>query len=271
MFSWRSDRCCQCGHHHPWRSFWRGMAAMLVLALAVLGLFGYRHGHHVHRVHANHTRAVASAHRPRPKTATARPTARQVRPAGHPHSPDGGTSLAAAGQCLRWSDFHGIELSASPAAGPHHALGGLVSGFTDTPPGALLAAVNIAVRTAADWGPSIFRPTIANQVTGRSSLALLRAALHDYAQASRSGRTPAQPAASQDACRFLAFTPATATIDLVTSGPATNSTPVLVMTTLRVLWLRGDWRLVAPPAGNWARASAQISSLAGYTILPNPG
>ena len=271
MFFRRSNRCYQHGHHHPWRGFWRGMAAMLVLAFAVLGLFGYRHGQHVHQVHASHTRAVASARRPRPKPATARRLARQVRSPGHPHSPNGGTSLAAAGQGLRWSHFHGIELPASPAAGPRHARGDLTSGFTDTPRGALLAAVNIAVRTAADWGPSIFRPTIANQVTGGNALALLRAALHDYAQASRSGGTPAQPTASEEAYRFLAFTPATATIDLVTSGPAANGDLVLVMTTLRVVWLRGDWRLVAPPAGDWAKASAQISSLAGYTIFPNPG
>lgn len=269
MFFWRSDHCYQCGHHHPWRSLRRGIVAVLVLAFAVLSLFDCRHGHHVHRVHASHSRAVTSS--PRPRHRGRADHADEHRARRQPKPALAGTGLAGAGQNLRWTGFHGIELPASTGAGPHHTRGGLVSGFADTPRGALVAAVNIAVRTAADWGPSIFRPTIANQVTGGSALALLQAALHEYAQARRSGEQPAQPTASEDAYRFLAFTPAAATIDLVTSGPAAGSTPVLVMTTLRVVWLRGDWRLVAPPAGNWAKASAQIASLAGYTIFANPG
>lgn len=261
MFFWRSGHCYQRGHHHHhhrWRSFWRGMVAVFVLAFAVLGLFDYRHGHHLHRVHAGHSRAAASSHQPRRRPGHA--DGHGVRPAP-----------AMARQGLRWADFHGIELPVSPEAGPRHARGGLASGFADTPRGALLAAVNIAVRASADWGPSIFRPTIADQVTGRSALALLRAVAREYAQARRPGGQPSQPRASEDAYRFLAFTPATATIDLVTSGPAADGTPVLVLTTLQVVWLRGDWRLVAPPSGDWARASTQISSLAGYTILLNAG
>jgi hypothetical protein len=55
---------------------------------------------------------------------------------------------AAAGG-LAWVSFHGIKLPASVQDGPRHTSGGLAWGFTDTPHGALLAAVNIGVRTAA--------------------------------------------------------------------------------------------------------------------------
>ena len=59
---------------------------------------------------------------------------------------------------------------------------GLASGFADTPQGALLAAVNIGVRTAAQWGTAIFVPTINHQVTGPATPALLHAEETAYAQ-----------------------------------------------------------------------------------------
>lgn len=173
---------------------------------------------------------------------------------------------------LTWTDFHGIQLLTSATAGPRHTRGGLAWGFTDTPRGAPLAAVNIGVRTAAGWGPTIFRPTITTQVTGPYARALLAADIHAHAQARRTpAAKPGQSTATEEAYRFRSYSPATATIDLVTSGPGANGNPVLVVTRLRVIWRHGDWRLVAPPAGNWAKASAEISSLAGYTIFPSAG
>src|SRR5262249_14504728 len=72
---------------------------------------------------------------------------------------------------LRWSDFHGVRLPSSPADGPRETNGGLASGYSDTPLGALLAALNIAVRANAQWGPPIFGPTIRHQVTGPDAAA----------------------------------------------------------------------------------------------------
>lgn len=287
---WRRHYCYDCYRHHEWLSFKRGMAAMLILAFLVIGVLDYpAHAHHARKPPPGHSHVAAShggrhqhqsGHagsrrtRPRPGTATPHRPAMHAQPEGghRRRSPAGATSLATAGQGLSWTSFHSIELPVSASAGPHHARGGLASGFTDTPRGALLAAVNIAVRTAAEWGPAIFRPTIASQVTGPNAPALLRADIRSYAQARRiSAGQPSRPAAAEEAYRFLAYAPATATMDLVTSGPATDGSPVLVVTQLRVIWLHGDWRLIAPPAGNWARASAPISSLAGYTIFPSAG
>lgn len=85
---------------------------------------------------------------------------------------------------LRWSDYHGVRLPSSPAAGPRDISGGLASGYSDTPLGALLAALNIAVRANAQWGPGIFGPTIRDQVTGPDAAALLASCRSAYAQAS---------------------------------------------------------------------------------------
>ncbi|HVB46447.1 MAG TPA: hypothetical protein VNF47_27570 [Streptosporangiaceae bacterium] len=280
---WHSDCYHHCRHHHhAWYSFRRGMVAMLILAFAVMGLLDY----HPHRGHTRAHHSVshaATSHRhhrpgqagqrrgrPLPKPSSTHHRVRQIRPADRRHEPAGGLSTAtAAGQDLSWNDFHGIQLPVSSTAGPRHTRGGLASGFTDTPQGALLAAVNIAVRTAAQWGPAVFQPTISGQVTGRYALALLRADILSYAQAGASSGKPVQPTVFELAYRFLAYSHAAATISLVTSGPGANGTSVLAATRLRVVWLRGDWRLAAPPGGDWARLAAPISSLAGYAIFPS--
>jgi hypothetical protein len=273
---WRHHCYYDCYHHHTWLSFRRGMIAMFILAFAVLGLLDYPHSHHHHQASAHHSHRTARARehraRPRPRPATAHHLAQRSHPASHRRASAIGASTATASQGLTWIGFHGIELPASPAAGPHRTRGGLARGFTDTPRGALLAAVNIAVRTAADWGPAVFRPTITSQVTGPGAHALLAADLRAYAKTKQTpGGPPNQPTAVEEAYRFESCTKAAATIDLVTSGLAANGNPVLVATRLRVIWRHGDWRLVAPPAGDWARASAEVSSLAGYTIFPSAG
>ena len=148
------------------------LAVALVLAAAALA----HHG----PAHASHLRDKATA----PPTRT---------PAKTPSTRAPATADASAG--LNWIDFHGIALPVSAHDGPHHISGGLAWGFSDTPRGALLAAVNIAVRTAAQWGPAIYQPTIRNQVTGPDASTLLRADASDYAALRAAAHVrPGQPA-----------------------------------------------------------------------------
>ncbi len=133
--------------------------------------------------------AVAGAGRPCCSPAAARAAAalRGRRPAAPPPRPAAALpqlpQVSLAG--LRWSDYHGVKLPSSPAAGPRDTCGGLASGFADTPLGALLAALNIAVRANAQWGPGVFGPTIRDQVTGPDAAALLSGCQAAYAQASQ--------------------------------------------------------------------------------------
>jgi hypothetical protein len=181
-----------------------------------------------------------------------------------------------AGQDLAWVNFHGIQLPVSAQDGPHGTRGGLAWGFTDTPRGALLAAINIGVRTAALWGPDIYQPTITYEVTGPDAAALLKADSSDYAALRAAANVPAgQPAgrgyAVEAAYRFTTWSPSAATVDVVTEGPGSGGATLLAMTRVEVLWQHGDWRLVAPPGGDWANAAASISSLTGYTTFPGEG
>jgi hypothetical protein len=202
---------------------------------------------------------------------------------GHPASAKTAQQLAtpeslgsATGTGLRWADFHGIQLPTSTAAGPHYTRGGLAWGFAHTDEGALLAAINIAVRTAAQWGPDIYQPTIRHQVTGPDAAMLLKADASGYAALRAATHVrPGQPAgrgyAVEAGFRFAAYAPADATVDIVTEGPGSGGTTVRTATRVEVVWLRGDWRVVAPPGGDWANSATAISSLTGYTSFPNEG
>ncbi|MGH3219222.1 MAG: hypothetical protein ACRDPY_11020 [Streptosporangiaceae bacterium] len=162
----------------------------------------------------------------------------------------------------------------SPAAGPRHERNGLAWGFTDTPVGALLAAVNIGVRANAQWGPGIFRPTIRAQVIGLGAAALLSACQASYEQDARAAGVPAgQPLGrgyvTEQAFRWVAYTPADATVDIVSAGPGLQGGTVRAVTRVQVLWAGGDWRVIAPPGGDWGNSAAPVTSLNDYTNFPD--
>jgi hypothetical protein len=249
------DPWCWC--HACWVRRRRRFAfAVITLLIAAAMLL---HGH----VQSRHIKPT-----PTPTAKTAHPHPDRRPPA---HNPS--TSLAAAAQNLTWVSFHGMQLPASSSAGPHHTRDGLASEFADTPQGALLAAINIGVRTAAQWGTAIFKPTITRQVTGPDTTALLQAETTAYAQLRAAAKVrPGQPAgqgyAAETGYRFVAWSPAVTTVDVVTAGPGATGTTVLASTRIEVVWLGDDWRVVAPPAGNWANTANPITSLTGYTLFP---
>jgi hypothetical protein len=248
---------------NPWCWCWqcrvrrrRRFAAGLVI-LIVLGLAAHQD------THSHHTRPIPARTTPASRRSPAGPARR---------APAVSSAIleADAGQGLTWASFHGMQLPTSATSGPRDTRGGLASEFADTPQGALLAAINIGVRTAAQWGSAIFRPTITRQVTGDSAPALLQAEETAYAQLRATDRVrPGQPAgpgyAAEADYRFVAWSPAAATVEVVTAGPAADGTTVLAATRVQVLWQHGDWRVVGPPGGNWANAAIAISSLTGYT------
>jgi hypothetical protein len=177
---------------------------------------------------------------------------------------------------VRWSSFYGVELPASAQAGPYDTSGGVAAGFAHTPVGALLAAVNIGVRANAQWGPRIFTAVIRGQVTGPDAAALLAGCQAAYDQAAQSaGVTGGQPLGAVDvaeqAFRWITYTPAAAILDLVSAGPGAGGATVRASVQMDVVWDGGDWKVVAPPGGDWGNSAAELSSLAGYTVFPGQG
>jgi hypothetical protein len=176
---------------------------------------------------------------------------------------------------LGWTDFGGIELPVSRSAGPHDVRGGLAWGFADTPLGALLAAVNIGVRANAQWGPSIFTPTIRDQVTGPDAAALLAGCQASYDQAVQADGAPAGQSlgrayVTEEAFRWVTYTPVDATVDVVSAGPGDQGSTVRAVTRIEVQWSGTDWQVIAPPGGDWGNSAAPLTSLIGYTPFRVP-
>jgi hypothetical protein len=215
---------------------------------------------------------------------TGRPPASRSPAATAPASPVG-TAGSGQGQpqvprmslaSVRWSGFYGVELPVSAQAGPFDTTGGMAAGFAHTPLGALLAAVNIGVRANAQWGPRIFTTVIRGQVTGPDAAALLASCQAAYDQAAQSdGVTGGQPLGTVDvteqAFRWITYTPAAAILDLVSAGPGASGATVRASVQMEVVWDGGGWKVVAPPGGDWGNSAAELSSLAGYTAFPGQG
>ena len=177
---------------------------------------------------------------------------------------------------VRWSNFYGVKLPVSAQAGPYDTSGGIAAGFAHTPLGALLAAVNIGVRANAQWGPRIFTTVIRGQVTGPDAAALLAGCQAAYDQAAQAGGvTGGQPLGTVDvteqAFRWITYTPAAAILDLAVAGPGDGGATVRASVQMEVIWDGGDWKVVAPPGGDWGNSAAGLGSLAGYTVFPGQG
>jgi hypothetical protein len=189
---------------------------------------------------------------------------------------------------LSWSDYLGARLPSSAVDGPLDSSGGLARGFTRTPRGALLAAVNIAIRANKEGGPRVFGPTIEHQVVGPDKQALLVATRYAYdyyrerdeltngtprplgagegADGRHSGVTEEAPLAHLriEAYRWQGYTPLEASLDLVTAKPGDDDLIYRAATHLQLRWQDGDWRVLAPPGGAWGSAAIRIESLDGY-------
>jgi hypothetical protein len=167
---------------------------------------------------------------------------------------------------LRWVHDDGYLLPESAPAGPRHMSGGLASGFADTPLGALVAMINIAARTAWEFGPAVFQPTIESQVTGPYADEMLSLDLDAYGTGAT--QVSGQSYARITGYQWAGYTPQDATADLVEVGPAGDGTTIYAAIQIQAQWLNGDWRIVAPVGGDWADSATQIGSLNGYLIFP---
>ena len=123
---------------------------------------------------------------------------------------------------------------------------------------------------------AFFTAVIRGQITGPGAAALL-AELPGLLRSGQPLRRRDRRAAAgnvhvaEEAFRWVAYTPAAAVIDLVSAGPGAEGTTVRASTRLQVVWDGGDWKVIAPPGGDWGHSAAELSSLSGYTLFPGQG
>lgn len=238
---------------HPRPALWT-LAAMLLAAVATVTAYVISEPSHEKARHpadaAHPVTSASGAHPPEPTTSSSPASL----PAQRTSEPSSG---------FRWIAYHGYELPVS-GAGPLDTQGGLASGYADTQAGALLAAANIGARTAWQFGPGVFAPTIEDQVTGPYAGQMLMIDQESYDQdASQIGSINVY--ARYTAYTFSSYSPADTTIDLVEGVTGASGASLYSVTTMQLVWDQGDWRVVAPPGGEWGSVSSQISSPAGYT------
>jgi hypothetical protein len=246
----------------PWKAV-TALLIVLVLVIAGIAILLIGRGRHSPESAGSRTQQPGRA------------SGSAVSPSPSAGSSGNGQSLPTRLAGLRWVDFYGVELPVSPSAGPWDLAGGLARGFADTPAGALLAALNIGVRANAQWGPRIYGPTVGDQVTGPGASTLLAECQSSYQRAARSagvmsGRPLGRAYVSEEAFRWVSYSPAGATVDIVSAGPGGQGVTVRAVTRIQVVWVRGDWRVIAPPGGDWGNSAAPVRSLRGYHRFRNP-
>jgi hypothetical protein len=157
---------------------------------------------------------------------------------------------------VRWVQLAGVSLPVSTTDGPHDLSNGLARGFSDTPDGAALAAVHLVVRTSPSVSPAIVNTTLQQQVVGPNQPALLRSV--------SDARSVHAPAATARVAGYIPvyFDPSrSASVDLVIGSPELALRRQYLSVRVSLQWSDDDWRLVAPPQGDWATVTSTIDGL----------
>lgn len=170
--------------------------------------------------------------------------------------------LTSAPADLTWRTVGGVSVPVSPVDGPATTNGVTRSGYSQSPQGAVLAAINgqtaLAVAGDREW------PEVVNTVTapgpGRDGFATARTAV------SVSGTVP-----KDKAPEFVGFEvtdyqsePLTAAVSIAQRlGGADGD---LYSYPVALQWIDGDWRIVLPTSDENVDA-AELTSLDGYTAL----
>jgi hypothetical protein len=162
---------------------------------------------------------------------------------------------------ITWSAIGGVPLPTSRTHGPRSDRDGLSAGFSNSEPGAALAAVHLLIRTGPTVGPAVFEPTIGSQATGANVAALKLATNELYADTSASPGTDSGTEVLGYRVESYAASPGSATVDVVLTSPALRQTDRSLQTTVSLEWLKGDWWIVAPPLGDWGQVSTPIGEL----------
>lgn len=187
--------------------------------------------------------------------------------AAAPSTPAGTTGTHPSAD-ISWAKVAGVELPISRTAGPHTMTAATASGFSDSELGAALAAVHVLIRSSAAAGPNIYGPTITRQVIGANTGAMKLLADQQYQQLRQQAGVPDGAPVVGDAVvrgyrsgAFSAGKAATVQVYLASAQLAAQSQ--LLQFDIQLLRADGDWRVVAPPGGDWGSASTTLASAPG--------
>ena len=180
------------------------------------------------------------------------PTSAAITPtATHPAAGTPAVVPTAAPTGVTWTLFQGVALPSSAVDGPKQVNGPVLSGYSHSPVGALLALAQISSRYLITPGTGWRAVTNAQVLPspGRDKFVAARAAV-----TSTDGDTFGQTAGF----KYVTYTPDVAVIELVSRFP--NYYQVVTGT---VRWVGNDWKLALQPDGGISPSAQQVQSLAG--------
>lgn len=156
---------------------------------------------------------------------------------------------------VRWIELDGVSLPVSATDGPQDLSEGLARGFADSPTGAALAAVHLVIRTSPSVSPAIVDSTLLGQVVGPNQPALVRSV-------AKARTATTAPTATVAGYVPISFQPArAASVDLVIGSLELALRRQYLSVRVSLEWSDDDWRLVAPPQGDWSTVTSTIDAL----------
>lgn len=243
------------------------IAIVLVVVVIVVAVVLVLEGHHGRKVASSPpaaaTTAVAQTTTPAAATPSAAATTPTVSTSTSVAAPAATTSAlvtippTAAPVGVTWALFQGIALPSSTSDGPTKVSGPIYSGYSHTPTGALLAAVQISTRHLLTPAPG-WQAIVATQVEpgpGRDQFTKLEAAQAQDTAAPGGGY------GQYVGFRFVTYSPDVAVIEVATKFPNGNEQ----VSTLTVRWLQGDWKQELQPDGADTPPPQSVQNLAGFT------
>jgi hypothetical protein len=164
---------------------------------------------------------------------------------------------------FHWETVAGVLLPVSVEHGPRDETSGRAGSYSRTERGAALAAAQVLMRTSATSGSAVFLPVIATQVTGANTAAFKASILQTYQQLRLKSAVPdGDPIPSADA-RVAGYVvrdyrDGAATVEVVVDSPSLRSDAELISFAVSLQWCYGDWRVLAPPRGDWGSVATQL-------------
>ena len=186
-------------------------------------------------------------------------------PSASPHrstsqNPPASPKSSAGTRTVVWREVAGVELPFSRTHGPRVTDHGRAAGYSRTREGAALAAVQVLARTSASAGPDVYRPVLAGQLTGANEAVLAEVLDEQYERLRRQAGTAVrggEPIPGNNATvagyllRSYDETAWTALVEVLLTAPDLGPRQVVDFS-LAMRWEDGDWRVLAPPNGDWA-------------------
>jgi hypothetical protein len=175
---------------------------------------------------------------------------------------------------LTWREVAGVRLPFSAVHGPRVTDHGRAAGYSHTRQGAALAAVQVLDRTSATAGPVVYRPVLAGQVAGANAVAMSQRLDERYQQLRHQPGltvTDGEPIPGNNAtvAGYLLDDydeqAGTALAEVLMAAPDLSGGQVVAFA-VGLQWTDGDWRVLAPPNGEWGTLARQLPGAPAGTL-----